>query len=77
MRHKHEHTNELMFSLDGMLLQGAITPTEYAQLNTSLTKAADLRTDEAEKEDSDDEAQNLMKPAVNYIIQMIKKNFYS
>ena len=57
MRHnKHEHTNELVLLLDEMLRQGAITPTEYAQLNTSLTEAADLRTDEAEKEeDSDDD----------------------
>ena len=71
MRHnKHEHTNELMFLLDEMLRQEAITPTVYTQLNTSLTEAADLRTDEAEKEeDSDDEEQNLMKPAVDYIIQ--------
>ena len=31
MRHnKREHTNELMFLLDKMLRQGAITPTEYA-----------------------------------------------
>ena len=67
MRHnKHEHTNELMFLLDEMLRQGAITRTEYAQLNTSLTEAADLRTDEVEKEeDSDGEEQNLMKPAVD------------
>ena len=48
--------NELMFLLDEMLRQGAIAPTEYTRLNTSLTEAADLRTDEAEKEeDSDDE----------------------
>ena len=75
MRHnKYEHTNELMFLLDEMLRQGDITPTEYAQLNTSLTEAADLRTDEAEKEeDSDDEEQNLMKPAVDYIIQHDKE----
>ena len=70
MRHTHEHTNELMFFLDEMLRQGAITPTEYAQLNTSLTEAADLRTDGAEKEeDSDDEEQNLMKPVGDYIIR--------
>ena len=69
MRHnKHEHTNELMFLLDEMLRQGAITPTEYAQLNPSLTAAADLKTDEAEKvEDTDDEEQNLVKPAVDII----------
>ena len=76
MRHnKHEHTNELMFLLDEMLRQGAITPTEYAQLNTSITEAADLRTDGAEKEqDSDDEEeQNLMKSAVDYIIQHDKE----
>ena len=75
MRHnKREHTNELMFLLDEMLRQGAITTTEYAQLNTSLTEAADLKTDEAEKEeDSDDEEQNLMKPAVDYIIQHDKE----
>ena len=43
-------------------------------MNTSLTEAADLRTDEAEKEeDSDDEEQNLMKPAVDYIIQRDKE----
>ena len=42
MRHnKHEHTNELMYLLDEMLRQGAITPTEYTRLNTSLTEAAD------------------------------------
>ena len=66
MRHnKYEHTNELMLLPDEMLRQGAITPTKYAQLNTSLTEAADLRTDESEKEeDSDDEEQNLMKSAV-------------
>ena len=75
MRHnKHEHTNELMFLLDEMLRQGAITPIEYAQLNTGLTEAADLRTDEAEKaEDRDDEEQNLMKSAVDYIIQHDKE----
>ena len=57
-----------------MLRQGAITPTEYTQLNTSLTEAANLRTDKAEKEeDSDDEEQNLMKPAVDYIIQHDKE----
>ena len=62
--------NIQMFLLDEMLRQGAVTPTEYAQLNTSLTEAANLKTDEAEKEeDSDDEEQNLMKPAVDYIIQ--------
>ena len=39
-------------------------------MNTSLTEAADLRTDEAKKEeDSDDEGRNFMKPAVDYIIQ--------
>ena len=40
-------------------------------MNTSLTEVADLRTDEAEKvEDNDnDEEQNLLKPAVDYIIQ--------
>ena len=72
MRHnKHEHTNELVFLLDEVLRQGAITHTEYAQLNTSLTEAADLRTDEVEKEEDsdDDEEQNLMKSAVDYIIQ--------
>ena len=70
MRHnKHEHTNDLVFLLDEMLRQGAITPTEYAQLNTNLTEAADLRTEEEEKEkDIDDEEQHLMKPAVDYII---------
>ena len=78
MRHnKHEDTNELVLLLDEMLRQGAITPTEYAQLNTSLTEAADLRTDEAEKEedsdDDDDEEQNLMKSAVDYIIQHDKE----
>ena len=75
MRHKHEHRNELVFLLDEMLRQGAITPTEYTQLNTSLTEAADLKTDEAEKvEDSDDdEEQNLMKPAVDYIIRHDKE----
>ena len=75
MRHnKHEHRNELMFLLGEMLRQGAITPTEYTRLNTSLTEAADLRTDEAEKEEySDDELQNLMKPAVDYIIQHDKE----
>ena len=53
-----------------MLRQGAITPTESAKLNTSLTEASDLRTDEAKKEeDSDDEELNLTKPAVDYIIQ--------
>ena len=52
MRHnKHEHTNDLVFLLDEMLRLGAITPTEYTQLNTSLTEAADLRTDEAGKEE--------------------------
>ena len=57
MRHnKHEHRNELMFLLDEVLRQGTIPPTEYTQLNTGLTEAADLRTDEAEKEeDSDNE----------------------
>ena len=57
MRHnKHEHRNELMYLLDEMLRQGAITPTEYTRLNTSLTEAIDFRTDEAGKEeDSDDE----------------------
>ena len=70
MRHnKHEHTNELVFSQDALLRQGAITHTEYTELNTSLTEAADLRTDEAEKEDSDDEEKNLMKSAVDYIIK--------
>ena len=76
MRHnKHEHTNELVFLLDEMLRQGAITPTEYTQLNTSLTEAADLRTDEAEKEEDsdDDKEQNLMKSAVDYIIQHDKE----
>ena len=75
MRHnKHEHTNELMFLLDEMLRQGAITPTEYAQLNTSLTEAADLKTAEAEKEeDSDDGEQNLTKSTVDYIIQHDKE----
>ena len=73
MRHnKHEHTKELMFLLHKMLRQGALTPTEYAQLNTSLTEAADLKTDEAE-EDSDDEEQNVLKPAVDYIIQHDKE----
>ena len=39
MRHnKHEHTNELVFFLDEMLRHGATTPTEYTQLNTSLTE---------------------------------------
>ena len=62
MRHnKHEHTNELVFLLDEMLRQGAI----YTQLNTSLTEAADLRTDEAENQ--------LLIISYN----MIKKNFYS
>ena len=72
---KHEHTNELMFLLDEMIRQGAITPTEYVQLDTSLTEAADLRTDEAEKEEDsdDDEEQNLMKSAVDYIIQHDKE----
>ena len=75
MKHnKHEHRNELIFLLDEMLRQGAITPTEYTRLNTSLTEAADLRTDKVEKEeDSDDEEQNLMKPAVDYIIQHDKE----
>ena len=75
MRHnKHEHTNELMFLLDEMLRQGAITPTEYAQLNTSLTESADLKTDEAEKEeDSADEKQDLTKSTVDYIIQQDKE----
>ena len=75
MRHnKHEHTNELMFLLNEMLRQGAITPTEYTRLNTSLTEAADLRIDEAEKEeDSNDEERNIMKPAVDYIIQHDKE----
>ena len=65
------HTNELVFLLEEMLRQGAITPTEYTQLNTSLTEAAELRTAEAEKEEDsdDDEDQNLMKSAVDYIIQ--------
>ena len=78
MRHnKHEHTNDLMLLLDEMLRKGAITPTEYTQFNTGLTEAADRRTDEAEKEEDsdDDEEQNLRKPAVDYIIYMIKKNF--
>ena len=49
MRHNnHKHTNQLVFLLEEMLRQGAITPTEYAQLNTSLTEAANLKTDEAE-----------------------------
>ena len=70
MRHnKHEHTNELMFLLDEMLRQGAITPIEYTQLNTSLTEAAD----EAEKEEDSDEEQNLMKPTVDYITQRDKE----
>ena len=57
-----------------MLRHRAITPTEYTQLNTRLTEAAGLRTDGAEKEeDSDDEEQNLMKPAVDYIIQHDKE----
>ena len=57
-----------------MLRQGAITPTEYTQLNTSLTETADLRTDEAEKEeDSGDEEKNLMKSAVDYIIKHDKE----
>ena len=75
MRHnKHKHTNELMFLLDEMLRQGTITPTEYAQLNTSLTEAADLKNDETEKEqDSDDEEQVLTKSVVNYIIQHDKE----
>ena len=76
MRHnKHEHTDEQVLLLDEMLRQGAITPTEYAQLNISLTEAADLRTDEAEKEEDsdDDEEQNLMKSAVDYIIQHDKE----
>ena len=77
MRHnKHEHTNELVFLLDEMLRQGAITPIEYTQLNTSLTEAADLGTDEEEKEedrDDDDEEQHLMKSAVDYIIQHDKE----
>ena len=76
MRHnKHEHTNELGLLLGEMLRPGALTPTEYAQLNTSLTVAADLRTDEAEKEEDsdDDEEQNLMKSAVDYIIQHDKE----
>ena len=47
---KHEHRNELMLLLDEMLRRGAITPTEYTRLNTSITEAADLRTDEAGKE---------------------------
>ena len=52
-----------------MLRQGAITPTEYAQLNTSLTESADLKTDEAEKEeDSADEEQDLTKSTIDYII---------
>ena len=65
---RHEHTNEPMYLLDEMLRQGAITPIEYTRLNTSLTEAADLRTEEAEKEDDsdDDEEQNFMKPAVDY-----------
>ena len=29
---KHENRNELEFLLDGMLRQGAITPSEYTQL---------------------------------------------
>ena len=69
MRHnKQEHRNELMFIL-------AITPTEYTRLNTSLTEAADLRTDEAEKVENsdDDEEQNLMKPAVDYTIRHDKE----
>ena len=74
MNNKHEHKNELVPLPDEMLHPGAITPTEYAQLNTSLTEAADLRTDEAEKEeDSDDEEQNLMKSTVDYIIQHDKE----
>ena len=72
--HKHEHTNELMFVLDEMLRQGAITPAEYVQLNTSLTESADLKTDEAEKEeDSDDEQQDLTKSIVDYIIKHDKE----
>ena len=72
---KHEHTNELVLLLDEMLRQGAITPTEYTQLNTILTEAADLRTDEAEKEEDsdDDEEQNLMKSAADYTIQHDKE----
>ena len=58
-----------------MIRQGAITPTEYTQLNTNLTETADLRTDEAEKEEDsgDDEEQNLMKSAADYIIQHDKE----
>ena len=53
MRH---NKHELMFLLDEMLRQGAVTPTEYTRLNASLTEAAELRADEAEKEVySDDE----------------------
>ena len=62
MRHnKHEDTNQLLLLLDEMLRQGAITSTEYIQLNTCLT------------EDSDDEEQNLMKSAGDYIIQHDKE----
>ena len=48
---------------------------KYTQLNTSLTEAADLKTDEAEKEEDSggDEEQNLMKSAVDYIIQHDKE----
>ena len=77
MRHNnHKHTNELMFLLDEMLRQGAITPTEYTQLNTGLTEAANLKTDEAEKEEDsdDDKEQNLTKSAVDYIIQRDKED---
>ena len=67
MRHnKHEHTNELMFLLDEMLRQGAITPTEYATVEYKFiwsSKSEDWRSGE---KDSDDEAQNLMKPAVDH-----------
>ena len=48
--------------------------TEDAQLNTSLTESADLKIDEAEKEeDNDDEEQDLTKSTVEYIIQHDKE----
>ena len=57
-----------------MLRQGAVTPTEYAQLNTSLSESADLKTDEAEKEeDSADEEQDLTKSTIDYIIHHDKE----
>ena len=67
---KHENRTALEFLLDELLRQGAINPTEYTQLNTSLTAKEDLMTDKEEKEEEeeDEEEENMTNASIQYLI---------